>query len=674
MSVDKIIGQGKYGRVLEIEDFRGKKVAYKIIKPENLNLTEIDILSRVKSPYLIKSLGEIKQNSRLSDGITMEIKENNISNLNYKDLGPGNIKRIIMSLIYGLECLHTSGFLHLDVKPSNCLFDKEQGVYTGYLSDFGFSFRCDNIEEGIERKSRLGTLKYWPYEILTSSKEYIFNDKSDVWSLGVTIIVFLGLKYRLKFNNMESVEEKTKKVKQFWDSLDLNQTIKKILENLDITQEEKIDLKELLVYMLEKDKDTRISSSEFKNLRFYKKNSFENSCYVSKPKEILYIPYTSSNVLDGINHLNKYFEKNFLDVKIHTYFLTIELFIRLMSISPMEISNQTLETHIQLSLVSALKYYKELKITEKFKTVYDSYSYRLIEYLNGDIAPNIYFSKAKYAHDLVLIKDVLFKNYNLISLYSYLSKKNFFEYLRQNYEYDNEEKDKINTFKDLIEYSKPNDNQVSKIENDRSIFSYTSLKKKEKLIRENISKIKSIRLAEESLRNNLTKLFKNELKLIKLGDRNDFYNKYFVKNRISITDVFLEKEILKFINVTYGVIKEDIFDKLYETKNTDRDFIIFKSNKGTYSLLHKNENNEMIHYFSNFNQNLFDYFKQNNIFYENNYELQTSEVCKINEICILFLIYCSFFYKSFTDFNSIFIEDETVDVILKVSYCLVYQV
>ena len=47
-----------------------------------------------------------------------------------------------MSLLYGLECLHKKGFLHLDIKPLNCLYDKKDGLYTGYISDFGFSLRC----------------------------------------------------------------------------------------------------------------------------------------------------------------------------------------------------------------------------------------------------------------------------------------------------------------------------------------------------------------------------------------------------------------------------------------------------------------------------------------------------------------------------------------------------
>ena len=41
---NKLLGKGKFGKVFEIEDFKGDKIALKIIKPEELNLVEIDIL------------------------------------------------------------------------------------------------------------------------------------------------------------------------------------------------------------------------------------------------------------------------------------------------------------------------------------------------------------------------------------------------------------------------------------------------------------------------------------------------------------------------------------------------------------------------------------------------------------------------------------------------------
>ena len=217
-SDDSFLGKGKFGKVIKIENHMGEDIALKKIDSSDLNLIEIDILSRVKSPYLLRSIGEINDNvSEEFEGIKLELKEDNLKNLNRKDLTPGQTIRIIMSLIYGLECLHKSGFLHLDVKPLNCLYDYKNGLYTAYLSDFGFSLRCEDPYTGIVRNQRAGSLKYYPYEFLQSSKEYFFNDKSDVWSLGVTILTFLGMDYIMSFKTENTTEEKTQIVKNFWD-------------------------------------------------------------------------------------------------------------------------------------------------------------------------------------------------------------------------------------------------------------------------------------------------------------------------------------------------------------------------------------------------------------------------------------------------------------------------
>ena len=129
------------------------------------------------------------------------------------------------------------------------------------------------------------------------SREYVFNDKSDVWSLGVTILSFLGMDYSMSFKIENTTEEKTKIVKNFWDKNSPQKLIHEQVNSSDLAEKDKIDLIELLTNMLKKDRTERISSKDFKKLRFYNNNTFDNTCYVSKPKEILYIPYSSYNVL-----------------------------------------------------------------------------------------------------------------------------------------------------------------------------------------------------------------------------------------------------------------------------------------------------------------------------------------------------------------------------------------
>ena len=116
----KIIGTGKYSKVIEMVSPEGKKVAVKVIKPEDLNYTEIDMLTRIKSPYLVRSVKPIVRNTDYGEGVALELKEKNLLNFDISQIPPGQLKRMIMTLIYGLECIHKSGFLHLDIKPG-CL-------------------------------------------------------------------------------------------------------------------------------------------------------------------------------------------------------------------------------------------------------------------------------------------------------------------------------------------------------------------------------------------------------------------------------------------------------------------------------------------------------------------------------------------------------------------------
>lgn len=673
-SDDNFLGKGKFGKVIKIENHLGEDIALKKINPSDLNLIEIDILSRVKSPYLLRSIGEIDDNvSEDFQGIKLELKEDNLKNLNIKDLSPGQVVRVIMSLVYGLECLHKSGFLHLDLKPLNCLYDYKNGMYTGYLSDFGFSLRCNDPYQGIVRNQRAGSLKYYPYEFLEPSDEYVFNDKSDVWSLGVTILSFLGMDYVMSFTLDNTTDEKTQIVKNFWDKNSPQKLVHEQVNNSNLAERDKIDLIELLVNMLRKDRNERISSKDFKKSRFYNNNTFDNTCYVSKPKEILYIPYSSYNVLKGINQLNSYFEKVIPDCRVEVYFLSIEIFIRIMAITPMQISNQTLESHIQKSFLSALNYYKETNINFKLANEIAETGYDVTRYLNGDIGPNIYYYHSKYADDLYLVKQIIFRNYNLIALYNYLNLDRVFEYFRQNYKYSEMNKEEIKTFSDLIKMEEPVKGTKSMIENDRDIFSYKNLESKEKLHKELVTSLILTRQKEEMFIQYMNLHFKDiEIKERKIEDVFRFYVDYFTEKNISISRFLLTQKTSrpetfaeKYCN--YGMMIQDIFDRIEIIGDIKNKHIVFNY-KEQYSLLVIDDKKKTItHYFSTYNDVLYEYFRKNfqGYKYMIDYELKTSNVCKINEICIVFLIFYNL-QNITSNYEMIYLSDDTLKRVLEI--------
>ena len=125
-------------------------------------------------------------------------------------------------------------------------------------------------------------------------KGQTYNEKVDVWSLGVTILMFLGMSFKLRFTISQTREEKKSKIKEFWDQQDISSLIDDIIGSSEFTELEKIDLHEMLFAMLQKDPSSRVSSKDFEKLRFFINNQIEDTCYISKPKEVLFLPYSSS--------------------------------------------------------------------------------------------------------------------------------------------------------------------------------------------------------------------------------------------------------------------------------------------------------------------------------------------------------------------------------------------
>ena len=645
----KVLGKGKFGRVIEMKDKKGEKIAFKIVKPGNLRFAEIDILTRIKSPYLVRSIEPIVRKYKGEEGIVMEIKENNLEDPSLKTLPPGQKKRVIMSLLYGTKCMHASGFLHLDIKPKNCLYDSNNGIYTGYLSDFGFSSRVENTYSGITKKSITGTLKYFPYEFLEKKSNYNYTDKNDVWSLGVTLLMFLGFNFKVNFSISETREEKKIRVKEFWDSRDISEILDEAMRESDFSELDKMDIHEMLSSMLQKETAQRISSRDFEKLRFFKNNQMEDTCYISKPKEVLFIPYSSSNVTMGINKLNDYFRDVYPDSPIEVYFLSIETFIRFMAISPMEISKETLELEIQKSFFVAMRYYDKVKISfGKLMKLYKE-SYQIVKDLNGDIGANRFFYGTDKIEDLLLLKEVVLKNYNLICFYNYIDTESLYNYFRQNYNYTNMSKERVKTFGEMMNLDIPKKNNKRMIEDDRGVYSYRDIKHNVKKSEEKVSRIDKEREVERTFREELLSQIRevdNEKiddgrghTVRKIRDCDDLM--YLYRNTFKENNNLYQVIIENFQDLEFCFIEEDIFGKITKCGNEESKYFLFIS-EGVYSFVFKSEaTKNATHYFSKHSEKLEEYFKESGYDYQNNYDLKTSSICKINQICLLFLIYFS---------------------------------
>lgn len=92
---------------------------------------------------------------------------------------PENIISIILAgALKGLQYLHNSRKLHRDIKAGNILLTESGGTK---LADFGVSAKLS--ESTLKRRTVIGTPYWMAPEIF---QETAYNEKADMWSLGIT--------------------------------------------------------------------------------------------------------------------------------------------------------------------------------------------------------------------------------------------------------------------------------------------------------------------------------------------------------------------------------------------------------------------------------------------------------------------------------------------------------
>lgn len=191
----KILGQGVQATVWEIP---GKLALKKIedFKTPN-NLIELDILSRVNHPNVIKA----KQISLEENSVCLIMELGNISLKNYilnVDLSDQNKLDLSLSLMKGVEYLHVNYILHLDLHWNNVLLFKEGEEIFPKIIDFGMArnFTKENnkvIINGIPNPL------FCPPELLfqklQGAKSFVVGKETDNWAIINLISVIYQKRY-----------------------------------------------------------------------------------------------------------------------------------------------------------------------------------------------------------------------------------------------------------------------------------------------------------------------------------------------------------------------------------------------------------------------------------------------------------------------------------------------
>jgi len=197
----QVIGKGSYGVVRLLQRKTDKKLyVMKMVecKAESQEdaLKEVNILNTLKHPNIVgfienffSSKGELcivmeYCDSGDLDGYINELKKSK------KQMSQDQCLDYFAQICMALQYLHENHILHRDLKPQNVFLSNQRRMVK--LGDFGITKTLENsVAMAV---TRIGTPYYFSPE-LCRSKPY--NNKSDVWALGV--VTYQMMKLRLPF-------------------------------------------------------------------------------------------------------------------------------------------------------------------------------------------------------------------------------------------------------------------------------------------------------------------------------------------------------------------------------------------------------------------------------------------------------------------------------------------
>ena len=188
--------------------------------------------------------------------IVMELCDDNLLRVLSKQpkgsgLSPIEIKRILLQLNNVFKLMNTYKISHRDIKLANILVKyDEKNNYRVLLSDYGISNQLSLLTTKF--MTHAGTALTMAPEILSNEK---YDDKCDLWSLGVVIFQLYARKYPYKGVCESDILKKIEKDGQ---------------SVLDEIKDEQI--KDLLSKLLVRDPKKRISWEEYYKHPFFQEN------------------------------------------------------------------------------------------------------------------------------------------------------------------------------------------------------------------------------------------------------------------------------------------------------------------------------------------------------------------------------------------------------------------
>ena len=187
------LGHGSWGTIYAVED--KPSIVLKVARNSEASfpsLSEIDILFRIKSPYLLSGDGIHLPGDFLgvsSASIAIERADGLVRDI-APDLHITEIGYLFSHYVTGIYHLHSNGYYHLDLSMHNLMY-KRDPTYPygrrGVVIDFGATLPfIPEQETRVTTTMSRTTCNYASPDAITSCarRDYIYSENSDIWALG----------------------------------------------------------------------------------------------------------------------------------------------------------------------------------------------------------------------------------------------------------------------------------------------------------------------------------------------------------------------------------------------------------------------------------------------------------------------------------------------------------
>ena len=238
------IAEGSFGDIFLAKDIKTKEIFVikiveiktKLMKKQMKN--EIQLLTQLSNnKKIIKLIDHFQYkkrfSSRLFSILVFEKMDMDLMDLILATakLPLKDVKKIFYDICLAIKDLHDQGIAHLDIKPDNILL-KKTGEATGEatvevkLCDFGFANYLNNFHKKDKKMRKfIGTKEYSSPEIFYNNEEYLpisFQaEKSDIWSLGVTLFSLITKLFPFTYLN-DRISDSTEAIFDFLNEYDVN--------------------------------------------------------------------------------------------------------------------------------------------------------------------------------------------------------------------------------------------------------------------------------------------------------------------------------------------------------------------------------------------------------------------------------------------------------------------